>query len=62
MEIHAEILKKDGRPQFAVIPFAEYKKICELPDDHDALRDLPAAMDATKSTYDWEADKAEFNR
>jgi len=41
--LHPEILKKDGQPEFAVLPYEEFQAVRELLMDYDDLRDLRAA-------------------
>ena len=60
MRIHVEFLKKSGLPQFAVIPYDEFKRIRDLLEDYEDLLDLEVAKAATKQTFDWELIKAEF--
>ena len=43
IELHPEILKKDGQPEFAVLPYEEFQAVRELLMDYDDLRDLRAA-------------------
>jgi hypothetical protein len=41
--LHPEILQKNGRPEFAVLPYEEFQAIRELLLDYEDLRDLRAA-------------------
>jgi hypothetical protein len=34
----AEIIERDGRPEWAVIPYAEYQRLLERLEDAEALR------------------------
>ena len=43
IELHPEILKKDGQPEFAVLPYKEFQAIRELLMDYEDLRDLRMA-------------------
>ena len=43
IELHPEILEKDGQPEFAVLPYEEFRAVKELLMDYDDLRDLRAA-------------------
>lgn len=61
LPLHPEILSKDGEPQFAVIPYEEFKAIQEfLEDKEDELAFLQAKAEhnggQTKSLRDLEAE------
>lgn len=43
MELHPEFLTKDGKRQFAVLPYEEFLVLQELLDDMEDLMDLRAA-------------------
>jgi hypothetical protein len=43
IELHPEILEKDGQPEFAVLPYEEFQAVRELLSDYEDLRDLRAA-------------------
>ena len=43
IELHPEILEKDGQPEFAVLPYEEFQAVRELLMDYDDLRDLRVA-------------------
>ena len=43
IELHPEILEKDGQPEFAVLPYKEFQAIRELLIDYEDLRDLRMA-------------------
>ena len=43
IELHPEILEKNGQPQFAVLPYEEFQAVRELLLDYEDLRDLRAA-------------------
>ena len=45
-ELHPEILTKDGRKEFAVLPYEEYVALQEWLADVEDLLDLRAAKDA----------------
>lgn len=46
IELHPEILPKDGRPEFAVLPYEEFAAVRELLLDYEDLKDLRAAKAA----------------
>lgn len=50
MTIHAEILKKSGKPEFAVIPYEEFVAMKESLDDYEDLMDLRKAKQKTAKT------------
>ena len=35
-----QIIEKDGRPEWAVIPYSEYEKLVEAPEDAEDIRDI----------------------
>ena len=43
MELHPEILKKNGRPEFAVLPYEEYLELERVLSDAQDLIDLREA-------------------
>jgi len=43
IELHPEILEKNGQPEFAVLPYEEFQAVKELLLDYEDLRDLRAA-------------------
>jgi hypothetical protein len=43
MELHPEFLTKNGRKEFAVLPYEEFLKIQELLEDLEDLKDLREA-------------------
>jgi hypothetical protein len=46
IELHPEILEKDGQPEFAVLPYAEFQAVRELLLDYEDLQDLRSAKQA----------------
>ena len=43
IELHPEILKKNGRKEFAVLPYEEFVALTEALADYEDLRELRAA-------------------
>lgn len=43
IELHPEILKKNGKSEFVVLPYEEFAALRELLDDYEDLLDLRAA-------------------
>ena len=50
--LHPNILERDGKKAFAVLPYEEFVKIAEELDDFEDIKDLRAAKaeEATAST------------
>lgn len=63
VELHPEILRTNGTPQFAVIPWAEYLRLQEFLEDAADLMELRAAKAATEGepTISFEQLKAELD-
>jgi hypothetical protein len=45
IELHPEFLRKNGEPEFAVLPYAEYKALQEWLEDIEDILDLRAARE-----------------
>ena len=43
IELHPDILEKNGQPQFAVLPYEEFEAVRELLLDYEDLKNLRAA-------------------
>ena len=43
IELHPEILKKNGRNEFAVLPYEEYLALTEALSDYEDLQELRTA-------------------
>ena len=43
IELHPEILKKNGKSEFVILPFEEYEALQELLADYQDLLDLRTA-------------------
>jgi len=57
IELHPEILKKNGKSEFVVLPYEEYTALQDLLNDYEDLLDLRAAKkeqlkEPTKSLSD----------
>jgi len=46
--LNAQIIKKDGKKEYAVLPYDEYLKIQEELQDYEDLRNLREAKEAEK--------------
>ena len=46
--LHAQIIKKNGKKEYAVLPYEEFLKVREELDDYEDLRCLREAKDAEK--------------
>ncbi len=45
IELHPEFLTKNGEPEFAVLPYAEYRALEEWLEDIEDILDLRAAQE-----------------
>jgi len=45
VDLHPEFISKNGEREFAVIPYDEYKALCEYLEDVEDLRDLHEAIE-----------------
>lgn len=63
IELHPEILRKDGKPQFAILSWDEFQRVQEALEDADDLRELRAAKAVTEGepTISLEKLKAELD-
>ena len=48
MELHPQIIEKNGQKEFVVLPFDEYRALTELMQDYEDLRDLRDAKEESK--------------
>lgn len=48
MKIHTQIIEKEGKKEFVVIPINEFKKIEEMIEDYEDLGDLREAKVSSK--------------
>ncbi len=48
MELHPQILEKEGEQEFVVLPIEEYQVLMELVHDYEDLRDLREAKEESK--------------
>jgi len=48
MKLHPQILEKDGKNEFVVLPAEEYKALTTLLEDYEDLRDLREAKRKSK--------------
>jgi PHD/YefM family antitoxin component YafN of YafNO toxin-antitoxin module len=62
IELHPEILKKNGKSEFVVLPFDEYTALQELLADYQDLIDLRTAKqeEGTETTVPLEIIKSEL--
>ncbi|MCK5784003.1 MAG: helix-turn-helix transcriptional regulator [Desulfobacterales bacterium] len=42
----AQIIEKDGKPEWAIIPYSEYQKLYEALEDAEDLKDIEKHLDA----------------
>ena len=50
IELHPELLTKNGQKQFAILPYEEFLKIQELLEDLEDLRNLGDAKEEEKDS------------
>ena len=43
LELHPQILQKNGKNEFVVLPFEEFERLREMMEDYEDLRDLQEA-------------------
>ena len=43
MELHPQILQKNGKNEFAILPYEEFEALRELAEDYEDVRDLREA-------------------
>lgn len=48
MELHLQVIEKDGRKEFVVLPYEEFKALEEVMHDYEDLRDLREAKEESK--------------
>lgn len=62
IELHPEILKKNGKSEFVVLPFDEYTALQELLSDYQDLLELRSAKqeEGTEAPVSLESVKAEL--
>jgi len=48
MELHPQLIEKEGRKEFVVLPFSEFQALTELMHDYEDLIDLRAAKEEAK--------------
>ena len=58
IELHPEFLTKDGKKEFAVIPYEEFLKLQEILEDMEDLRDLRLAVEENRNSPDYSLDEA----
>jgi PHD/YefM family antitoxin component YafN of YafNO toxin-antitoxin module len=62
IELHPEILKKNGKSEFVVLPYEEFAALRDLLDDYEDLLDLRAAKreEDSEASIPLDEVKAEF--
>jgi len=48
--LHAQIIKKNGKKDYVVLPYEEFLKVQEELEDYDDLRSLREAKEAEKDS------------
>ncbi|MGL5795219.1 MAG: type II toxin-antitoxin system Phd/YefM family antitoxin [Waterburya sp.] len=58
IELHPEFISKNGKKEFAVLPYEEFLKLQEMLEDLDDLRDLRLAEEEDKDSPDYSLEEA----
>ena len=53
VSLRAQIIKKNGKKEYAVLPYEEFLKVQEELEDYDDLRCLREAKEAEKESTDY---------
>jgi PHD/YefM family antitoxin component YafN of YafNO toxin-antitoxin module len=63
VSLHPEILTKDGRKEFAVIPYEEFEAVQEMLGDLEDLKDFAdaKAAEGDAETIPWDEVKRKLN-
>lgn len=48
MELHPQIIEKEGKKEFVILPFGEYQVLIGLVSDYEDLRDLREEKEKSK--------------
>lgn len=48
VSLHAQVIKRDGKKEYVVLPYEEFLEVREQLDDYEDLRCLRSAKDAEK--------------
>ncbi len=57
MKLHPQIIEKEGKKEFVVLPFEEYQALTELLLDYEDLRDLREAKEESRGEEGVSLDK-----
>ncbi|MDD5036600.1 MAG: hypothetical protein PHE55_17800 [Methylococcaceae bacterium] len=57
MQLHPQLIEKEGKKEFVVLPFDEYQALVELMHDYEDLRDLREAKEESKGQESVPLDK-----
>ncbi len=58
MTLHAQIIEKDGKKEFAVLPYEEFLKVREILEDYEDLQDLRAAKTESGDSKSYSVEEA----
>ena len=58
IELHPEFLTKDGKKEFAVIPYEEFLQLQQVLEDIEDLKDLRLAEEEDKDSPDISLEEA----
>ncbi len=57
MELHPQLIEKEGKKEFVVLPFEEYQALTELVSDYEDLRDLREEKEKSRNQESIPLDK-----
>lgn len=57
IELHPQILEKDGQKEFVVLPYGEYEKLREELMDYEDLKELRIAKEQEKNVQGYSIDE-----
>ncbi len=57
MELHPQLIEKEGKKEFVVLPFEEYQALTELVSDYEDLRDLREEKEKSRNQESVPLDK-----
>ena len=58
LALHPNILEKEGKKEFVILPFEEFKKIEDILMDYEDLKDLREAKSKEEKSKSYSIDEA----
>ena len=49
MKLHPQVIEREGKNEFVVLPYEEFQALTELINDYEDLKDLREAKEEAKS-------------